>query len=62
MITGVTLTFPIGAAFGADGNLYVSNSGNDRVLRYKGVTGPFLNTLVHLPEAASRTPGDYLWA
>jgi len=39
-----TLTFPLGAAFGADGNLYVSNSDNDRVLRYNGVTGAFLNT------------------
>src|SRR5262245_17835854 len=25
------LTFPLGAAFGADGNLYVSNSNNDTV-------------------------------
>uniref|UniRef100_Q01ZF5 NHL repeat containing protein n=1 Tax=Solibacter usitatus (strain Ellin6076) TaxID=234267 RepID=Q01ZF5_SOLUE len=39
-----TLTFPLGAAFGADGSLYVSNSDNDRVLRYNGVTGAFLNT------------------
>jgi WD40 repeat protein len=39
-----TLTFPLGGAFGADGNFYVSNSDNDRVLKYNGATGAFLNT------------------
>jgi WD40 repeat protein len=39
-----TLTFPLGGAFGADGNFYVSNSDNDRVLRYNGATGAFMNT------------------
>lgn len=48
-----TLTFPLGAAFGADGNLYVSNSDNDRVLRYNGVTGAFLNTFASAVEDAA---------
>src|SRR5437899_2062403 len=48
-----TLTFPLGAAFGADGNLYVSNSDNDRILRYNGVTGAFLNTFAMSVEDAA---------
>jgi streptogramin lyase len=48
-----TLTFPLGAAFGADGNLYVSNSDNDRVLRYNGATGAFLNTFASPVEDAA---------
>ncbi|HSU30500.1 MAG TPA: PEP-CTERM sorting domain-containing protein [Bryobacteraceae bacterium] len=38
------LTFPLGGAFGPDGNLYVSNSDAEAVLRYNGSTGAFMNT------------------
>lgn len=38
------LTFPLGGAFGPDGNFYVSNSDNDTVLRYNGATGAFIDT------------------
>jgi hypothetical protein len=37
-------SFPLGAAFGADGNFYVSNSNTDAVLRVNGTTGAFINT------------------
>ena len=40
------LTFPLGGAIGPDGNLYVSNSDGDDVLRYNGVTGAFINTFI----------------
>jgi WD40 repeat protein len=48
-----TLTFPLGAAFGADGNFYVTNSNNDRVLRYNGMTGAFINTFASDVEDAA---------
>jgi streptogramin lyase len=48
-----TLTFPLGGTFGADGNLYVSNSNNDRVLRYNGATGAFLNTFASMVDDAA---------
>lgn len=35
-----------GAAFGPDGNLYVTSFGNDRVLRYDGTTGAFIDTFL----------------
>src|ERR1700751_4558770 len=38
------LTFPLGAAFGSDGNFYVTNSNNDTVVRYNGATGAFIST------------------
>ncbi len=37
---------PTGAIFGPDGNLYVASFDNDRVLRFDGVSGGFLNTFV----------------
>ena len=37
-------SFPLGGAFGADGNFYVSNSNTETVLRVNGATGAFLNT------------------
>ena len=35
-----------GLTFGPDGNLYVSSSVNDQVLRYDGSTGAFLDAFV----------------
>jgi outer membrane protein assembly factor BamB len=46
------LDFPLGGAFGLDGNFYVSNSDKDSVLRYNGTTGAFLNTFVSADDAA----------
>ena len=40
------LTFPLGGAFGPDGNLYVSDSDHEKVLRYNGSTGSFINAFV----------------
>jgi hypothetical protein len=40
------LSFPLGGAFGPDGNLYVSNSDGDNILRYNGKTGASLGTFV----------------
>jgi hypothetical protein len=37
-------SFPLGGAFGSDGNFYVSNSNTDAVLRVNGTTGSFINT------------------
>lgn len=37
-----SLSLAHGLAFGPDGNLYVSDVGNDRVSRYDGTTGAFL--------------------
>ncbi len=52
------LTFPLGAAFGADGNFYVTNSNNDTVLRYNGSTGAFISTFATgVEDAAGLTFG-----
>jgi WD40 repeat protein len=59
-----TLTFPLGGAFGPDGNFYVSNSDNDRVLRYNGVTGAFIDTFASSVEDAAGMvfgPGNSLY-
>lgn len=37
---------PTGLAFGPDGDLYVSSSGDDRILRFDGATGEFLAVAV----------------
>ena len=47
------LSFPLGGAFGADGDFYVSNSDTDSVLRYNGTTGAFLNTFANPVEDAA---------
>jgi glucose/arabinose dehydrogenase len=47
------LTFPLGGAFGADKNFYVSNSNNDTVLRYNGATGAFINIFASNVEDAA---------
>jgi sugar lactone lactonase YvrE len=39
------LNYPRGIAFGPDGNLYVSSS-NDKVLRFNGTTGAFIDEFV----------------
>jgi hypothetical protein len=36
------LTYPMGMAFGPDGNLYVSSQTDGDILRYDGITGVFL--------------------
>jgi DNA-binding beta-propeller fold protein YncE len=51
--SGGSLTFPLGGAFGADGNFYVSNSDKDTVLRYNGATGAFLSTFASAVEDAA---------
>lgn len=35
------LSFPLGGAYGPDGNFYVSDSDHEHVLQYNGVTGAF---------------------
>lgn len=40
------LGFPDGLAYGADGNLYVSDAGHAKVLRYNGSTGAFMDVFV----------------
>jgi streptogramin lyase len=45
-------SFPLGGAFGADGNLYVSNSNTDTVLRVNGTTGALINTFASVDDAA----------
>jgi len=37
---------PTGAIFGPDGNLYVASFNNDRVLRFDGTSGAYLDTFV----------------
>ncbi len=41
-----------GLAYGADGNLYVADYGNNQILRYDGTTGTFIDVFVN-----SATPG-----
>ncbi|MBT8486681.1 MAG: hypothetical protein HKO59_04295 [Phycisphaerales bacterium] len=40
------LSWAHGIAFGPDGNLYVASSNNNRILRYDGVTGDFIDAFV----------------
>jgi DNA-binding beta-propeller fold protein YncE len=49
-----------GAAFGPDGDLYVASFGNNRVLRYNGVTGDFVSVVV-APQAGVVGPIDVLF-
>jgi DNA-binding beta-propeller fold protein YncE len=43
---GNNLVQPRGLAFGPDGNLYVACVGSDRILRYNGTTGAFIDTFI----------------
>src|SRR5262249_16969736 len=43
---GNNLVQPRGMAFGPDGNLYVVSDGSDRILRYNGTTGAFIDTFI----------------
>lgn len=40
------LAGPAGVLFGPDGNLYVASFNNDRILRYDGTSGAFIDTFV----------------
>ena len=46
--TGGSLSAPDGLTFGPDGDLYVSNRGNNRVDRFNGTTGVFLSTFANV--------------
>src|SRR5581483_5907914 len=37
-------SFPLGAAFGSDGNFYATNSNTDTVGKYNGTIGAFIST------------------
>ncbi len=66
------LHFPAGLTFGPDGHLYVSSAGSDRVLRFNGQTGAFIDVfsktppgilveprkLLFVPRVADRFPRD----
>ncbi len=41
---GPVIGFPLGGAFGPDGNFYASNSDTDAVLKLNGVTGAVINS------------------
>lgn len=51
------LSFPLGGAFGPDGNFYVSSSDNDQVLRYNGKTGAFINAFANSASGLSDPAG-----
>jgi DNA-binding beta-propeller fold protein YncE len=50
---GPNISFPLGAAFGPDGNLYATNSDTDTVLKLNGNTGAVINsTFASVEDAA----------
>jgi glucose/arabinose dehydrogenase len=59
-ITGSTISSPNGIVFGPDGNLYVSMSDGanaDRINRYNGTTGAFIDTFVSAGSGSLDGPG-----
>ncbi len=49
---GPANSFPLGAAFGPDGNFYATNSSIDVVLRQNGTTGAFIGNFASVGDAA----------
>jgi hypothetical protein len=47
-------SFPLGAAFGSNGNLCVSDSNTDSVLRVNGITGTLIDTFASNVDDAAR--------
>lgn len=52
------LTSPSGIAFGPDGNFYVGDFSNSRVLKYDGTTGAFINVFVASGSGGLHGPND----
>jgi DNA-binding beta-propeller fold protein YncE len=50
------LSFPAGLAYGPDGHLYVSSAGNDRILRFHGQTGAFIDVFSRAPAGVLKQP------
>ncbi len=55
------LSYPAGLAFGPDGHLYVSSAGNDRILRYDGASGAFIDVFSRAPDGVLRQPRALLF-
>jgi hypothetical protein len=55
-VTTGSLSAPHGLAYGNDGNLYVSDFGDNTVKRYNGITGAFLGTFVSSGSGGLITP------
>ena len=49
---GPANSFPLGAAFGPDGNFYATNSNIDVVLKQNGTTGAFISNFASVEDAA----------
>jgi len=60
-VSSGSLEQPAGLAFGPDGNLYVSSSGNDDVLRYNPLTGAFVNPFLAGGPGGLHLPGELLF-
>jgi len=55
---GTTDTFPLGAAFGPSGSLFVSDSNTDSVLRFDGTSSTFASSLDNAAGVAFGTNGN----
>jgi hypothetical protein len=51
------LNFAVDLTFGPDSNLYVSSPGDDRVVRFDGVTGAFVDAFVPEGSGGLDSPG-----
>jgi DNA-binding beta-propeller fold protein YncE len=47
--------------YGPDGHLYVGSSGNNRILRFDGRTGRFLDTFVKHKAGGLKRPSGFAW-